>query len=148
MRDRIEKELRTAAPRAEQDFVTSLAAEIPAPRARRSRTAFASGVAVIVLGAFASFGGVGYAAEGASSAADAAKKAVTKTSASDQYGTSTPVKPADTTTPPVVVVAGASTSAPSKSTLPFTGLSLIGTVGIGLALFAVGLALRRRERDA
>jgi hypothetical protein len=145
MRDRIEKELRTGAPRAEQDFVAALAAEIPAPRARRSRTAFASGIAVIVLGAFASFGGVGYAAEGAANAADAAKKAVTKTSASDQYGTTTPVKPAEPSNP-VVVVAGASTTAPAKSTLPFTGLSLVGTVGIGLALFAIGLALRRRER--
>jgi len=145
MKDRIEKELRGAAPRAERDFVTALAAEIPAPRARRSRTAFASAVAVMALGMFASFGGVGYAAEGAASAADAAKKAVTKTSASDQYGTSTPVKPADPAEP-TVVVAGATT--PSKSTLPFTGLSLIGTVGIGVALFAVGLALRRRENSA
>jgi len=146
MKDRMEKELRNAAPRADRDYVTALAADIPVPRARRSRTAFASAVAVIVLGMFASFGGVGYAAEGAASAADAAKKAVTKTSASDQYGTSTPVKPADPAEPSVVV-AGATTT-PSKSTLPFTGLSLIGTVGIGVALFAVGLALRRRENSA
>jgi hypothetical protein len=146
MKDRIEKELRSAAPRAERGFVTALAAEIPAPRGRRSRTAFASAVAVMVLGIFASFGGVGYAAEGATNAADAAKNAVTKTSASDQYGTSTPVKPADPAEP-TIVVAGA-TATPSTSTLPFTGLSLIGTVGIGIALFAVGLALRRREDSA
>jgi hypothetical protein len=146
MKDRIDKELRSAAPRAERDFVATLASEIPAPRPRRSRTAFASAVAVIVLG-FAMFGGVGYAAEGAQNVAGAAKKAVTKTSASDQYATSEPVQPAVTTEPQTVAVAGATEQAP-KSTLPFTGLSLLGTVGIGIALIAVGFTLRRRERES
>jgi hypothetical protein len=146
MKDRIDKELRSAAPRAERDFVATLASEIPAPRPRRSRTAFASAVAVIVLG-FAMFGGVGYAAEGAQNVAGAAKKAVTKTSASDQYATSDPVQPAVTTEPQTVAVAGATEQAP-KSTLPFTGLSLLGTVGIGIALIAVGFTLRRRERES
>jgi hypothetical protein len=146
MKDRIDKELRSAAPRAERDFVATLASEIPAPRPRRSRTAFASAVAVIVLG-FAMFGGVGYAAEGAQNVAGAAKKAVTKTSASDQYATSDPVQPAVTTEPQAVAVAGATEQAP-KSTLPFTGLSLLGTVGIGIALIAVGFTLRRRERES
>ena len=146
MKDRIDKELRSAAPRAERDFVATLASEIPAPRPRRSRTAFASAVAVMVLG-FAVFGGVGYAAEGAQNVAGAAKKAVTKTSASDQYATTEPVQPAQTNEPPTVQVAGATEQAP-KSTLPFTGLSLLGTVGIGIALIAVGFALRRRERES
>jgi hypothetical protein len=146
MKDRIDKELRSAAPRAERDFVATLASEIPAPRPRRSRTAFASAVAVIVLG-FAMFGGVGYAAEGAQNVAGAAKKAVTKTSAADQYATSDPVQPAVTTEPQTVAVAGATEQAP-KSTLPFTGLSLLGTVGIGIALIAVGFTLRRRERES
>jgi hypothetical protein len=146
MKDRIDKELRSAAPRAERDFVATLASEIPAPRPRRSRTAFASAVAVFVLG-FAMFGGVGYAAEGAQNVAGAAKKAVTKTSASDQYATSEPVQPAVTTEPQTVAVAGATEQAP-KSTLPFTGLSLLGTVGIGIALIAVGFTLRRRERES
>ena len=148
MKDRIDKELRSAAPQAERDFVATLASEIPAPRPRRSRTAFASAVAVFVL-AFAMFGGVGYAAEGAQNVAGAAQKAVTKTktSASDQYANSNPVQPAETTEPQTVQVAGATEQAP-KSTLPFTGLSLLGTVGIGLALVAVGFALRRRERES
>ena len=147
MKDRIDKELRSAAPQAERDFVATLASEIPAPRPRRSRTAFASAVAVIVLG-FAMFGGVGYAAEGAQNVAGAAKKAVTKTSASDQYATSDPVQPAEKTTePPAVQVAGATEQAP-KGALPFTGLSLLGTVGIGIALIAVGFTLRRRERES
>ncbi len=146
MKDRIDKELRSAAPQAERDFVATLASEIPAPRPRRSRTAFASAVAVIVLG-FAMFGGVGYAAEGAQNVAGAAKKAVTKTSATDQYASSDPVQPAQTTEPQTVQVAGATEQAP-KSTLPFTGLSLLGTVGIGIALIAVGFTLRRRERES
>ena len=146
--DQLDGELRAAAPKAGGEFVTSLAAEIPAARARRSRTAFASAVAVLVVGSFASFGGVGYAAENAGNAVNAAKSVVVaKTSATDQYGASKPVKPA-TVTDPKVVVKGVSAKAPTKSTLPFTGLSLIGTVGLGVALIAVGFALRRRENDA
>jgi len=144
--DQLDGELRAAAPKAGGEFVTSLAAEIPAARARRSRTAFASAFAVLVVGSFASFGGVGYAAENAGNAVNAAKSVVVaKTSATDQYGTFEPVKPA---TDPNVVVKGVSAKAPTKSTLPFTGLSLIGTVGLGVALIAVGFALRRRENDA
>jgi hypothetical protein len=143
--DQLDGELRVAAPKAGDSFVTSLAAEIPATRARRSRTAFASAVAVLVLGSFASFGGVGYAAENAGNAVSVAKKAVT--SATDQYGTTKPVKPAAKPKDPTVAVKGVTASPPTKSTLPFTGLSLVGTVGLGIALLVVGFALRRRENE-
>jgi hypothetical protein len=145
--DHLDRELRDGAPRADGAFVASLVAELPARPRRRSRTAFASAIAVLVLGTFASFGGVGYAAEGAANAAHAAKQVVTKTSASDEYGVTKAVKPAELK-PPTVAVAGVSTQAPTKRTLPFTGLSLVGTVGLGVALFVVGFALRRREHDA
>jgi hypothetical protein len=145
--DHVGRQLRTEAPKADGAFVASLAAELPARRARRSRTAFAGAIAVLVLGTFASFGGVGYAAEGATHAASAAKKAVTKTSAADQYATTKPVEPAPPSNP-TVRVAAATASSPPKSTLPFTGLSLIGTVGLGAALFVVGFAIRRRENGA
>jgi hypothetical protein len=143
----LDRQLRTGAPKADDAFVASLAAELPARRAQGSRKAFASAIAVVVLGTFASFGGVGYAAEGATHAASVAKDAVAKTSASDQYGSTKPVEPAPPSEPPVRVAA-ATAASPPKSTLPFTGLSLIGTVGLGAALFVVGLAIRRRENDA
>ena len=141
--DQLERELRAGAPRAGEEFVASLMTEIPRHRAARPRTAFASAVAVLILGSLASFGGIGYAAEGASNAAAAAQKAVSKTSATDQYSTKPAVKLASPK--PSSGVAGASTPVPAQNTLPFTGLSLIGTVGLGLALLVVGFALRRRE---
>lgn len=142
-KDSIDRGLRSAAPKADEEFVSALAAEIPVAPRRRSRAAFATAIAVLVLGTFASFGGVGYAAENASKAAGAAKAAVT--SATDQYGNTTPV-PAP---PPVneEQVAGTSAAAEEQPTLPFTGLSLIGTVCLGAAMLAVGLVLRRRERS-
>jgi len=145
--DRLEGELRASAPRPDDEFVASLVTEIPRQRRARSRSAFASAVTVMVLGSLASFGGIGYAAEGASKAAAAAEKTLGKTSASDQYSTKPAVKPASpkSQSAGVAGVASASTPAPARSTLPFTGLSLVGTVGLGLALLFVGFALRRRE---
>ncbi len=112
----------------------------------------------MILGMFASFGGLGYAASGASSTYSVVKKAVVqhklsvdvrKSSASGQYDT-TPTAPA----PPANNVAGESAVKGSAAgavagaqTLPFTGISLLITVLIGFALLATGLILRRRERS-
>ena len=143
--DELERDLKRAVPQAGEDFVASLASDVTPPqRPRRSRVAFASALTVIVVGSLASFGGIGYAAENVSSAATAAKNAVAKTtSAEDQYGET---KAVTSSTPSNTQVAGATAEAPAQSTLPFTGLSLVGTLVIGAALVGVGIALRRREQ--
>jgi hypothetical protein len=130
--------------------------DLPRPHAW-SRLAFAAAVSVFILGTFASFGGLSYAASGATSTYDAVKQVVVKhnlkvsiptSSATAQY----PKKPL---TPPSVVapakkahkhhaVAGA--AAAQSGTLPFTGFSLLATFVLSLALIGAGIALRRRER--
>jgi len=41
-----------------------------------------------------------------------------------------------------------SSASGSAGTLPFTGLSLLGTAVVSIVLVGLGLALRRRERRA
>jgi hypothetical protein len=156
-----ETTLRSHRAEASDEFVQSLAdrvdAERPVYRTAWSRLAFAGAASTMILGMFASFGGVGYAAGGASSAYSVVKKAVVqhklsvdvhKSSASAQYPDTTPQKP------PANNVAG-ETQAQSQAagavagaqTLPFTGISLLVTVLVGLTLLATGLILRRRERS-
>lgn len=147
--DELDRDLKQAAPQAGDDFVASLAERVaPTSKPRRSRAAFASAVVVVVVGSFASFGGLGYAAENVSSAATAAKGVVAKTSAQDQYGEDEVIGE-QSSTPTNTQVAGATAEAPAqaKGTLPFTGLSLVGTLVIGAALVGVGIALRRREQQ-
>lgn len=148
--ENLEADLRGAAPQADEQFVRSLSGAVggTAPRAvhQRSRRVFASALAVFVLGAGASFGGVGYAASNATKAATAVKKAV-KSSATDQYGEQQAVQP-PATRDDEGDVQGESTplqSTASSGTLPFTGLSLLGTAVLGIALLLTGIALRRRE---
>jgi hypothetical protein len=129
--------------------------DLPQPHAW-SRLAFAAAVSVFILGTFASFGGLSYAASGATGTYDAVKQVVVKhrltvsiptSSATAQY----PKKPL---TPPTVVApaktshkhhAGAA-AAVQSNTLPFTGFSLLATFVLSLALIGAGVALRRRER--
>src|SRR2546427_6654832 len=83
-----------------EEFVQALAdrvgAERPAYRTAWSRLAFAGAASTMILGMFASFGGLGYAASGANSTYSVVKKAVVqhklsvdvrKSSASGQYDT-------------------------------------------------------------
>ena len=152
----LEARLRSHRAEASDGFVDRLSQAVttrPAPRAW-SRLAFASAVSVFILGTFASFGGLGYAASGAAGTFHAVKQvasgkllvSVGKSSASDEYGQKPkPHKAA----PPVSATAGVQTSLggvkPSGS-LPFTGLSLLATLLVSLAMIAAGLALKRRER--
>jgi hypothetical protein len=125
-----------------------------------SRLAFAAGLSVFILGTFASFGGLGYAASGATHTYDAVKQVVVKhkltvavhSSASAQYPSSPKKvqahhavkKPTTPTTPrqPTAV----KQSPPPSNTLPNTGLSLLGTFVASIALIGAGIGLRRRER--
>ncbi len=140
-----------------EEFVESLAervdAEGPVHRTAWSRLAFAGAASTMILGMFASFGGLGYAASGASSTYTVVRQAVvhhklavhvTKSSASSQYNT-TPQAPAQQVAGQTQVKGSALGAV--KSSLPFTGISLLATVLLGFALLVTGLILRRRERS-
>jgi hypothetical protein len=113
-----------------------------------------------MLGAFASFGGLSYAAERVDHGVNAVKTVLTPSSepgrrvaqrspAADEYGS-----PPPTTPPPGGGVSagggGGGAAGPPQAQvsgeLPFTGFPLIVTAGIGLGLVGVGAVLRRRER--
>jgi hypothetical protein len=107
----------------------------------------------MILGMFASFGGLGYAASGASSTYSAVKKVVVqhkvsvdvrKSSAAAQYDTPNPNVPAENVDGQQ---AGNVAGVASAQSLPFTGISLLVTFLLGLTLLMTGLILRRRERS-
>ena len=121
--------------------------------ARWSRAAFVAAFVVLVVGSFASFGGLSYAASGGTHAlrtvahaATGQKVVVRSSSAADQYNYTKPkgqVLGAKTTKHHKAVLA-----APVKAgTLPFTGLSLLVTVLLSLALAGGGYFLRRAGRS-
>jgi hypothetical protein len=157
----VEAALRSQRVDADQSFVDGLSERVLAQssetRASRSRLAFAGAVSVFILGTFASFGGLSYAASGAAGTYHAVKQvavkhslivSVPKSSASAQYA---PKPKPHNTQPPAANVAGtqvgvAGVSSGSGGTLPFTGLSLLATFVLSLGLIGVGVALRRRER--
>jgi hypothetical protein len=142
------------------EFVQGLADQVdatrPTSRTAWSRLAFAGAASTMILGMFASFGGLGYAASGANTTYSVVKKAVVdhklsvdvhKSSAAAQYPDNTP-----SAVPPANNVAGETTGSAAGAvagaqTLPFTGISLLVTVLLGLALLTTGLILRRRERS-
>jgi hypothetical protein len=138
-----------------------VAADRPTARREWSRVAFAAAVSVFVLGTFASFGGLSYAATGATDTYSAVKQVVVKhklqvsvhkSSASDQYPSNPKhslLRPPNLQTHVHKVKASHAVlgaQAVQAGTLPFTGLSLVATAGVGLALIGGGIALRRRER--
>jgi len=155
-----EATLRSHRAEAREEFVQSLAdqigAERPLYRTAWSRLAFAGAASTMILGMFASFGGVGYAAGGATSAYSVVKKAVVqhklsvdvhKSSASAQYPDTTPTHPPANNVAGQTEVKGTAAGAVAGAqTLPFTGISLLVTVLVGFTLLATGLILRRRER--
>jgi hypothetical protein len=147
---RLERDLRAERPVPRTDFLVGLAKHVDQSRPRRrsaSRIAFALSLVTFVVGTFASFGGVGYAAEGAASAVKVVKKAVadgprvlSRSSAQQQYG------PVEQPGPAEEEAAAAPAAEVAAESLPFTGISLAVTVALGLALLAAGLILRRAER--
>jgi len=152
----LEKRLRSGRPQADEALVRNIMGSVEPRRQPRawSRLAFAAAFTTIVVGSFASFGAISYAATGATSAVHTLKKiAATKTiivdrsAASDQY---TPPNPGNEGQGNE----GASNSGgvegtaavKASGTLPFTGISLLVTMVLGLMMLTTGLALRRRER--
>ncbi|HLB18962.1 MAG TPA: hypothetical protein VK613_07520 [Gaiellaceae bacterium] len=155
---RLERDLRAERPEPPAHFLLGLSKHVVAsrpPRQRRaSRVAFALALTTFMVGSFASFGGLGYAASEANSAVNVVKKVVKsdhprvlqKTSARAQYGPATPPEPAAHVKAAVSASGVNAATAAQSGQLPFTGLSLIFTTALGLSLLAVGLILRRREK--
>jgi hypothetical protein len=159
--------LRAARPEGRDEFVAHLADGVAASRPVRrwSRVAFAGAMAVFMLGPFVSLGGLGYAASSAQDAANGITRIVKsakhsgkfvvhtkKSSAEDQYGEMkiTPivkVKGGAVTKRPTTKVGGIGgpPAATSGGELPFTGLGLGATAGLGVLLLGLGALLRRRE---
>jgi hypothetical protein len=158
-RSDIEARLRSRRAEASPEFVDGLAGKLAPgrrPTARAwSRLAFASAVSVFILGTFASFGGMSYAASGASETYAAVHQVVVKhkldlsvrtSSAAGQYPKSPTAKPAAVHVKKKTQHAGVlGAGTVSGGTLPFTGVSLLGTFVVSLALIGGGILLRRRE---
>jgi hypothetical protein len=142
---------------ARDEFVEGLSSRMSRTTRRPtawSRLAFAAAASSFIIGMFGAVGGFAYVSSGASATYSVAKQAVVKhkvslvvhdSAASAQY----PDNPA----PPTQNVAGVETQhssgvagVASAKTLPFTGVSILTPTLIGLALIALGFALRRRER--
>jgi hypothetical protein len=157
-RSDIEARLRSRRAEASPEFVDGLAGKLAPgrrPTARAwSRLAFASAVSVFILGTFASFGGMSYAASGASETYAAVHQVVVKhkldlsvrtSSAAGQYPKSPTAKPAAVHVKKTPQSGVKGVQAVSSGTLPFTGVSLLGTFVVSLALIGGGILLRRRE---
>jgi hypothetical protein len=150
------RELRSEAP---SELVDALARNVVARQSRPSRSwsrlAFAAALSVFILGTFASFGGLSYAASGAAGTYDAVKQVVVKhklkvsvptSSAAAQYPPKPKPKPGPFKPPKTPKAKPVAAVSPQASTLPFTGFSLLATFVVSLSLIGAGLALRRRER--
>jgi hypothetical protein len=148
----LERRLRSSRPNARDEFVRALSRKVAPPRRTLawSRLAFAAAFTTLLLGTFASLGGIGYTTAGASQAYQTVKKltaaekvSVERSSAADQYGPPQE-EPIDQGQAEAGEAAGQAIE--ESETLPFTGISLLSTALAGIALLILGLALRRRER--
>jgi hypothetical protein len=160
--DSVERVLREGRPEAPDHLVAELVdRSTPVHQVHRgSRVAFAAALTVFMVGSFASFGGIGYAAASAQDAAKSITRIVapakqtklqareTKSAAQDQYGSQTFTPPAAEPKAKVKAkVASVSKTqvAAVSGELPFTGIGLGATALLGLTLLALGTFLRRRE---
>ena len=124
----------------------------PQRAGRGSRFAFSAALTALMLGTFVSFGGLSYAASQSKGAvhtlakvATAKKVVIHDSSAADQYHKKNPGQK-QVFTPPSGPSPGSTGTTLQAGTLPFTGLSLAGTVLVSGLLLVLGIALRRRER--
>ena len=149
--DRVLASLRAQPP---DELVDEISARVGAtrPESPWPRVAYAASIAVMVVGTFASFGGLTYAASGTTKVADtvakvaASHKVVVKSSASSQYAKvapKAPLKPPPAAPKPAPEQTLGTTT---QGTLPFTGVSLLGTFLLSLGLMLTGYFLRRRGR--
>jgi hypothetical protein len=152
-RKSLESRLRAERVKAPDALVETIVRSVTPERARSPRGArlsFAGAVAVLVVGSFASLGGVSYAASAGEVTVHAVKQIVVHhhvtvhhSSAIAQYA-----KPSTNLGKPKPAshTLGVTASLPAKvqGTLPFTGISLGITVAISLLLMGLGFALRRR----
>ncbi len=159
---RLEGALRALRAEAPPELIESITGRMLAPRPGRrtwSRLAFSAAVTAFVLGSFASFGGLSYAAPGIAGTVAAAKQIVvahtlkvrvhTPSAASQYPPPPSKPHPHKPFTPPKPKVSATPKTTPpvtSGKTLPFTGMSLLATLVVSLALVGLGLGLRRRER--
>jgi hypothetical protein len=139
------------------DLSRKLVSERLSPRRAWSRLAFAGAVSVFILGTFASFGGLSYAASGVTDSYKAVKQVVVThkltvtvhtSSAAAQYPhkPKKPHKSVFVPPKPAGPSAVAGVAAAPSGTLPFTGVSLLATFLLSLAFIGAGIGLRRRER--
>src|SRR5947208_7863744 len=143
-RSKLEAALRMHRAEQSAEFVDDLGRRLVperlSPRRAWSRLAFAAAVSVFILGTFASFGGLSYAASGVTGTYKAVKQVVVThkltvsvhtSSAAAQYPhkPTKPTKPpkAAPFTPPAATAKAPAAVASAQSTLPFTGVSLLGT---------------------
>jgi hypothetical protein len=159
----LERQLRGYRAEPEDAFIANLSQRLtdnmPGTQRPRSRLAFAGAISVFILGTFASFGGLSYAASGAAGSYHTVKQvavdhtlfvSVNKSSATDQYSPKPKAKPKTKhhqKSHTATGVAGVQDAViKSSGTLPFTGISLLTTFVVSLALIVGGIMLRRRER--
>ena len=159
--DEVERRLRAERSVPSDEFVEQVSGSVRRASTRQvrrySRVAFASALTVMMLGTFASFGALSYAATGATGTVETVKRIVNgkapvarkATAASDQYApkpiVAVVVKKKAPPAPPATGVAPANTQVAATGQLPFTGISLGATVALALGLIGLGVFLRRRE---
>lgn len=144
----LEARLRSARSIPRDEFVRGISSRVESRRTSPiwSRIAFAGAFTTLLLGMFASFGGVGYTASGATHAYQTVKKLTTAKPVKVHSAAAAQYKPQPTKVAGVRQTRQAGVAVEQAQTLPFTGFPLLATMLVSLTMIAIGIALRRRER--